>query len=471
MNTQNFSLLILFVFFLVGCSSSSNEQKSQPPNIIFLLTDDQRWDALGVMGNSIIQTPNLDQLANNGTLFTRAYVTTAICCTSRASILSGQYASRHQINDFNTPFSDAALQATYPLILKNQGYSIGFIGKYGVGNPSYFPKVLYDYWACEDKLQPNYENFDKQGNFIHHTDLTNQQISDFLDTFGVGEKPFCLSVSFKAPHCEDNDPRQFIYQERMKDKYAGLEIPESETADSLYYYAFPEGFRNPKSENKLLENEARKRWKLRFPNNEKYQETVRSYYRLISGVDEVVGNLMQQLKDLGIADNTIILFMGDNGFYLGEHGMAGKWYAHQESIRVPFIVYDPRTATKERGKKSDDIVLNIDVAPTILALVGIEVPNSMQGQNVFNFISGQAAARKSFYYEHKLKIPTIPNSEALVSKEFKYIRYLNLPEPFEELYDLEKDPYEKNNLANNPEYAALLQSYRDQLEEMSGAAQ
>ena len=345
-------------------------------------------------------------------------------------------------------------------MLKENGYSIGFIGKYGVGNPQDFPDSLYHYWGCDFKHQPNYENIDEDGNFIHYTRVVRNRIMEFLDDFGAKDEPFCLSVSFKSPHCEDGDPRQFIYQKKFEELYADVQIPLPETADSSYYYFFPEEFRNPELDGKIRQNEARKRWEIRFPDKEKYQESVRSYYRLITGVDEVIGELMNRLKELGKADNTIILFMGDNGFYLGEHGMAGKWYPHRESIKVPFFIYDPRVPEDQRGKKVEEFAFNIDVAPTILNLAGCKIPESMQGIDAMKLLDENSLKREEFYYEHELNIPTIPKSTAVVGKDYKYIVYPELTSRFEEFYDLKNDPNEKVNLINHPDFKAQIAAYK-----------
>src|SRR5688500_1191252 len=191
---------ILAAILFVSCSTSqpASDDATQKPNIIFLLTDDHRWDALGIMGNKIIQTPHLDRLSKKGIYFRNAYVTTAICAVSRASILTGQYQSRHKIPDFITSLDSAALQNTYPILLKKAGYSIGFIGKYGVGKPEEQPKHLYDFWECTNMMQPHYDMKDESGNYLHHTDKVSGDIAKFLDQVGSRE-PFCLSVSFKAP--------------------------------------------------------------------------------------------------------------------------------------------------------------------------------------------------------------------------------------------------------------------------------
>jgi arylsulfatase A-like enzyme len=449
-------LLAVIMLLFHACQQS----QPAPPNIIFLLTDDQRWDALGAMGNEIIQTPNLDRLANEGVLFTNAHVTTSICCCSRASILTGQYVSRHGINDFMTDLIGEALEQTYPLLLKNQaGYKIGFIGKYGIGLENR-PADRFDYWTCEKVLQPSYENEDKDGNYLHYTDKVQQDIMGFLENFG-GQTPFCLSVSFKAPHVQDGDARQFIYPPRYKDLYADVEIPLPETAGQAYWDFFPEDFRT--------NNEARIRWELRFPNPEKYQESVRGYYRLIKGVDDVVGNLVTKLQDLGIADNTIIMLMGDNGFYLAEHGMAGKWYAHEESIRVPLFIYDPRLPVGSRGLKKEEMVLNIDVAPTILSLAGLQAPAGMQGQDLTRLYEADHGGdrwRHEYFYEHTVEIPTIRHSLAVVTEDHKYITYPGLASGFEEFYDLKADPHEKKSLIDDPAYRDTIRAYRERLEKL-----
>lgn len=452
--------------------SASETVDAGQPNIIFLLTDDHRWDALGAMGNPILQTPHLDQLAKEGLMFKNAYVTTSICCVSRASFLTGQYESRHKINDFNTPLSPEAVQNTYPILLKEAGYQIGFVGKYGVGAPKDQPKELYDFWECSTKGQPDYEMTDENGNYLHHTDKVGQDISKFLGQVG-DQKPFCLSVSFKAPHVQDGDPkdekyqdlsRQFIIHPRYQDYYQNETIQVPETADPKYWESFPDFFRTE-------ENIARERWKLRFDTPEKYQTTVKNYYRLLTQVDDVVGNMVQELKEKGLADNTIIIFTGDNGFYLGEHGLAGKWFGHEESIRVPLIIYDPRRGSS-RGTTPEQIALNIDIAPTILGLAGAPVPEGMQGVDLLALTGGKRKDldRQDFFYEHTfMGSPKLPKIEGVVSREMKYMLFSE--HGYEELYDLKKDPLEKQNLAGDPAYKAELQKMRTryaQLKEKAG---
>ena len=423
------------------------KEKERRPNIIFLLTDDHRYDALGVMGNPVIQTPNLDRLAKNGTLFTNAYVTTSISCSSRASVLTGQYVSRHGVCDFTTDIEPERFAETYPVLLRKAGYKTGFIGKFGIGLENQ-PKDQFDFWTCEPKHQPDYDNKDRFGNYYHHTDQVSREIAQFLDNFAGNEEPFCLSVSFKAPHTQDGDPREFITHPRYDKYYRDVHIPEPAVGEDRYWELYPEAFKK--------NNEARKRWRSRFATAEMYQKTVKNYYRLITQVDDVVGDMLHQLKRLGADGNTIIIFMGDNGMFLGEHGMAGKWFIYEESVRVPMFIYNPAAVRKERGIREDRIALNIDVAPTILSLAGIPVPEQMQGHSLTDIPAKGKQWREDFYYEHRLPGDIIPQSEGVVSSRFKYVSYFNCTPAYEELYDLEKDPHEIRNLATDPDYSEIL---------------
>lgn len=448
---KNWLGLVIACLVVLGSLSGLAQQPARP-NLIFLLTDDHRWDALGAAGNRIIQTPNLDQLASQGILFKNAYVTTAICCVSRASLLSGQYLSRHQINDFDTPFSPAALAQTYPLLLKKAGYKIGFIGKYGVGTKQQ-PSDSYDYWACTLKSQPDYEVPDAQGKLIHDTDTISNDIRKFLTVFAnQGQTPFCLSVSFKAPHELDGDPPTYVVQSRFKDFYRDATIPEPLTADPKYWNSFPDFFRTD-------QNIARQRWKPLLSTPERHAETVKNYYRLITGVDEAVGKLVAQLKELHLDQNTVIVFMGDNGFYLGEHGLEGKWYGHEESIRVPLIIYDPALPANLRGSKPEEMALNIDIAPTLLARAEVAVPARMQGVDLVGNLKKEQPGRADFFYEHTfMGSPRLPKVEGVVTPHFKYMKYIE--HDYEELYDTAHDPHETTNLAGDSRHSGELEKMR-----------
>ena len=426
-------------------------EKVDRPNIIFLLTDDQRYDALGAMGNKIIRTPNMDKLANAGILFKNAYVTTSICCVSRASLLTGQYESRHHINDFATDLGVSALEKTYPVLLKNAGYKLGFIGKFGVGNNP--PDSLYDFWVNTEagKSQPDYIMIDKNGNKIHDTDTIGNAMQVFLDRFGKGS-PFCLSVSFKAPHEQDGNPPTYIIQPRYRDLYRNMDIPLPLTADPEYWNQFPDFFRTDS-------NFARERWRGLFGTPELYQENVKNYYRLITGVDDVVGDMVKKLDELGITHRTIIILMGDNGMFLGEHGMEGKWYGYEESIRVPLFIYDPTLPGKIQRITATQMALNIDLAPTILSMAHVQIPQGMEGVNLIDVLENRIPKRNDFLYQHYyLGSPYIPKEEGVVTERFKYMKFIE--HNYEELYDIKNDPHETTNLATDPRYSEILNTLR-----------
>ena len=419
------------------------------PNIIFLLTDDQRSDILSFAGNPIIQTPNLDKLAREGIFFENAFVSTSICSVSRASILSGQYGRRHQIWGFGKSFSQAQFAETYPMVLKNAGYTVGFIGKYGVGSTD-LPASEFNYWKGFGG-QGNYSQTDDSGNPIHLTKKIGQQIQEFLNLYQESDTPFCLSVSFKAPHVQDGarpDPEAlFPFDPAYASYYEETVWQKPLAAAGPYFNHFPGTFTS--------KNEARKRWSVRFSTEERYDASLEGYYRLVHGVDVVVGELLDSLEQKGLADNTIVIFSSDNGFYLGEYGFAGKWYGSEPCIRVPMIIYDPRPDAP-KGQRIQEISLNIDIAPTILSLAGAEIPAVMQGKNLMDLFNNVPNWRTDFLYEHIWPDGTpyyIPSTEGVVSLDRKYMQYFVGLEPtqvlFEELYLLGQDPFELKNLAQD----------------------
>jgi arylsulfatase A-like enzyme len=452
-------LITLFSFKKRDAEKNNELQANTKPNIIFLLTDDQRWDALGAMGNTIIKTPNMNKLASAGVLFQNAYVTTSICCVSRASLLTGQYESRHHIHDFSTDLSPEAIANSYPVLLKKAGYHLGFAGKFGVGKN--LPDSIYDFWVDTEaggKGQPDYIITGKDGSKVHDTDTLGNAIQTFLDEFGNSDKPFCLSVSFKAPHEQDGHPPKYIIQPKYKNYYNDVTIPYPVTAAPQYWDQLPDFFRTET-------NFGRSRWEGLFGTPELYQENVKNYYRLITGVDDVLGNMMKKLNQLGVAKNTIIIFMGDNGMFLGEHGMEGKWYGYEESIRVPLFIYDPKLPDKIKQYRAPQIALNIDIAPTILAMAGVNAPKGMQGVDLISLLENKIPERKDFFYQHYfLGGPRIPRVEGVVTKDFKYMNWIE--QNYEEVYDVKHDPHETANLAANSKYKMKVYELRKRYKEL-----
>jgi arylsulfatase A-like enzyme len=443
-------LFLAFILLMAkaGCLKSQKSEKellpvkeNDRPNIIFIIGESHRAEALGVSGNPFVKTPGLDRLAQSGILFSHAYVTTAISSVSRACILTGQHRARHGINDFTTNFSPQALRETLPLVLKSGEYAIALIGMYGVGQQP--PQEQFDYW----------EDVPWMADGVHNTDLIVDKANAWLDNYG-GDRPFYLNLTFSAAHEIDpgpDAPAHYLIQERYRDLYRDVEIPVPETAADRYWSSFPDFFRTDR-------NIARERWHGFFSSEELFRKNAKDYYRLLTGVDEAVGKIVKKLETLGLADNTVIIYTSDHGFSLGEHGLMGKWYGFESAIRVPLIIYDPRHS-EWHGLENASIALNIDIAPTILSLAGISAPSRMQGVNLLDLVNGKIPERTSFFYEHTVfGTPSLPKVEGVVTKTMKYMKYIE--HGYETLYDLVKDPDEGLNVAGDPACSEALAEMR-----------
>lgn len=442
-------LLSVILILKVGCSKSQKTEKEpipieqdDRPNIIFIIGESHRAEALGVSGNPFVKTPNLDKLARSGIMFDYAYVTTAISSVSRANILTGQHQARHGINDFSTDFSTQALLQTFPMVLKAGDYAVASIGSYGVGTTA--PKEYYDYWDS---------NTSWVWDGVHNTDFIVNKANAWLDSYS-GDRPFYLYMGFNAAHEIDpteTSPAHYLVQERYNDLYRDVVIPQPATADESYWNSFPDFFRTD-------QNIARQRWHGFFSSDELFQKNVKDYYRSITSVDDAVGTIMEKLKALNLADNTIIIYTSDHGFSLGEHGLMGKWYGFDVGIRVPMIIYDPR-CSELHGVKNSSVALNIDVAPTILSMAGLTAPSRMQGINLIDLVTGKIQERKSFFYEHTVfSSPMLPKVEGVVTKTVKYMKYIE--HGYETLYDLAEDPEERIDVAADPSYSSVLSEMR-----------
>ena len=433
-----------------GCRHSL-EKNSKPPNIIFLLTDDQRWDAMGCAGNSIIQTPNMDWLAENGVRFEQAFVTTPICAASRASIFCGLYERTHGYTFTKPPLARLYTDSSYPKVLRQAGYRTGFIGKFGIRVEEGVTDEMFD------SFQPtNYPYFKEVGGEKRHlTDIHGDLAVEFLQTVSQ-DQPFCLSLSFWAPHADDGSEEQYFWPEAMDGLYDDVHFPVPDTADPAFFNTHPEFLK--KSLN-------RTRWHWRFDTPDKYQDMVKGYYRMISGVDVVIGRINAELRNLEQSENTIIILSSDNGYFLGERGFAGKWLMHDVSIRVPLIIYDPRFPRSRKGRIKEELALNIDIPATILDMAGLETPSSMEGTSLIPVLERKVGKwRQEIFCEHLWDNKDIPQSECIRTRRWKYIRYLH-HQDFEELYDLQSDPQEIQNLASEPEYSSVLKELREKCDQ------
>ena len=336
--------IALSLMLVAGCESVRSPEEgaqAQRPNFIFILTDDQRFDSVGCTGNRVVQTPNLDRLAKDGVRFPNHFVTTAICSVSRASIFTGQYQRRHGVGDFVTPLTPEQWSQTYPALLRGAGYRTGFIGKFGVGDGRYIAAKRndFDFWRGLPGQAGEWFIDPRDPNGQHATARFGDQALEFLNGC-TNSQPFCLSISFNAPHARDGKERAFQPDLRDEPLYADTQMPVPQTASEKYFQRLPEFVRR---------SEGRRRWEKRFATPEMFQQTMRDYYRLVTGIDREIGRMMAGLAERGLAENTVIIFTSDNGWFAGERGLADKWFMYEESIRVPLIIFDPRLTRSKRG--------------------------------------------------------------------------------------------------------------------------
>lgn len=449
------SLFALHLSLAWGLATTVDVEAARP-SFVVILVDDLRWNALGCMGNPVVQTPHIDALAKRGTLFKNAFVTTSICAVSRANYFTGQWMSRHGIVDFKTGLTASQWAETYPGLLRSAGYRTGFIGKYGVGSPEVTAakEKDFDFWRGRPQQAGRFFFDADDPTHTHATARFGNQALEFLEGCEPG-KPFCLSVSFNAVHARDHEEREYEPDPRDEMLYEGVQMPISPLATEEAYRKLPEFVQT---------SEGRRRWRWRFDEPEKMQRILRDYYRLITGVDREVGRIVEKLAAKGLTDETMIVFTSDNGYALADRGMADKWYMYEEDIRVAMIVADPRVKPADGGRTSDAMVLSVDVAPTMLDAAGIERPAAMQGRSMLPMVRGDRPPsdwRTEYFYEHPtISKNRIPASQGIRTTRWKYIRWTESVPLVEELFDLETDPLEQTNLVNAPNHAVTLAELR-----------
>ncbi len=467
MRMINRSILNWALFFLsifgIACGSEGEPSGTSKPNIIFLLTDDQRYDALGCMGNNEILTPRIDELAGRGLLFTNYYNTTAICMASRATIMTGMYEYKTGCNFQHGPLTQDKFESSYPVLLREAGYRTGFAGKFGFGvvpsdvisNSNWhsndrMPMDQFDWWrgwpgqgkyaTADNEFMAEYAE-----RYPHVSGALGAAAVDFIRKSGDQGKPFCLSVSFKAPHSPVRPDPEYddVYEGKTFTKPCNYGV---EAADHL-------------PEQSKTDRQFKKLWKRWAPGN--YDEAIAQYYQLIYGVDVAVGMILDELKKLGIEDNTIIIFTSDNGYFCGSHGFGGKVLPYEEGSRAPLIIYDPRSKYAGEGKRSGALSGNIDMAPTILDLAGLKIPEHMDGVSLVPVLrKPDREVKEDQLFIQAWGERSVQNM-TVIKDNFKYLYwyYGEGMEPAEELYDLDADCNEMENLAGSP-------GMEDRLEEM-----
>jgi N-acetylglucosamine-6-sulfatase len=450
----------------LSCSDKTNTSQSKP-NIVFILIDDQAWNLLGRDGRyPFLKTPHIDRIAGEGVFFENAFVTTSLCSPSRASFMTGCYAHTHgvYINSYNDPDPRVPF---LPKALQEAGYETAFLGKWHMKRGAE-PREGFDYWL----------SFDGQGKYLDPPLNENGRefaekgyMTDILTDYAVQwigkqrEKPFCLFLWHKAVH------GPFTPAPRDSAAFSDALIPEYENwyddmedKPEWLRKAWVYGVHYEKwkaSEGKPVPDKIEPHpWD---PRNPRWL----NYLRAMLAVDESVGNIRECLEKKNILDKTVFVFGSDNGFFLGAHQRSDKRLMYEESLRIPLMIRYPEMI--KAGSSNSEMVLNIDVAPTLLELGGAEVPGEMQGASLVPLLQHKRVSwRESILYEY-FQEAYAPGFETLVgvrNKRYKYIETPHLPEDINELYDLESDPGEMENLINNPEYQEIKAVMMAELERM-----
>jgi N-acetylglucosamine-6-sulfatase len=499
------SLLVFVLLLSLALQSCSRETpdagdlvyhkiKTDRParNVIFVLTDDHRYDFMGFTGKvPWLQTPNMDRLAKEGAYFRNTFVTTALCSPSRASILTGLYSHTHTVVDNNAPAPADLIY--FPQYLQKAGYETAFFGKWHMGEEGDHPRPGFHHW----------ESFKGQGTYYkpvlningeqktysdstYITDLLTDHALEWLNKRDK-DKPFFLYLSHKAVHSE------FLPAARHKGKYSDkpIELPPSfRTSDTQVRgknmkhdpSIRREGERPFSGEQYYGEGRTpdwqkmqRESWHgvdYMYHGAINFHDFYRRYCETLLAVDESLGRLLAYLDQEGMTENTLIIYMGDNGFSFGEHGLIDKRHFYEESVKVPFLIRCPELIPA--GRTMEHMIQNIDVAPTILEVANIEKPEAMHGKSILPlFNDGGVEWRDKIFYEYywEYDFPHTPTMHGVRTDQYKLIRYHGIWDT-NEFYDLKNDPHEMNNLIESPEHQETIRQLTseiyDWLEETGG---
>lgn len=437
------ALGLALLALITGPGAAAREER--PRNVIFILSDDHRYDFMGFIPGAPawLETPNLDRMAAGGALLENAFVTTSLCSPSRASILTGQYAHRHQIVDNDSPIPAGTV--FFPGFLQAAGYRTAFIGKWHMGNVSDMPQPGFDYWVSfsgqgvyfDPLLNVNGKREQVKG---YTTDLLTDHAITWLEQQRKKEpdQPFFLYLSHKAVHAE------FEAAPRDKGRYAGKPIP--------YPATMAKTAANDRGKPDWVRAQ-RNSWHgvdYLYQGAFEFDDFYRAYAETLLGLDEGIGRVLDWLEKTGLDETTLVMYMGDNGFQLGEHGLIDKRTAYEASIRVPMLAYAPGLI--EPGSVITPMVRNIDIAPTVLELAHAHSTIKMDGRSFLRLLRGEPAhwpLEMLYEYFWESPFPHTPTTFALRDQRYKYIFYYGLWDTAE-LYDLETDPQERHNLIDVP---------------------
>ncbi|MEL7375322.1 MAG: sulfatase [Bacteroidota bacterium] len=458
-------------------------EDTQRPNIVFILSDDHRYDFMGFTGKVPgLETPHMDRMATQGIHCQNAFVNTALCSPSRASILTGQFSHVHEVVDNDAPARDDLI--FFPAYLQEAGYKTAFMGKWHMGHYRADPRPGFDHWVSFEGQGVYYNpSLNVDGEEVEYTDdeyitdVLTEYATNWIDEQAQSDSPFFLYLSHKAVHAE------FMPARRHQGQYAEVEITYPPTM-------FPpdvdlQNYRSVTAPQPSLDEMRRAisvnyryalvpEWVKRQRNSwhgvdymyngqMTFDAFYRNYLETLLGIDESIGTVLSKLEEEGLLENTIVVYMGDNGFSFGEHGLIDKRHAYEESMRVPLLVYAPGML---RAQPLTDMVTNVDIAPTFLEVAGLPKPDQMNGQSFLPLLQGRPTAnwRTHFFYEYywERPFPQTPTVHAIRSDRYKFIRYHGIWD-INEFYDLEADPYEAVNLIDHPDHQETIRAMNEQL--------
>jgi arylsulfatase A-like enzyme len=463
----------LLLACLIACFPGlADLSAAERPNVVVVICDDLRWDALSCAGHPHVKTLNIDRLAAEGLYFENMFCTTSLCSPSRASILSGLYAHAHGVTNNFTEYPEGL--ASFPRQLQQAGYKSAYLGKWHMGEENDEPRPGFDYFVTH-KGQGKY--FDTEFNFNgrerrvvpgYYTTVVTDMALEWLREHEKtsGDEPFLLMLGHKAPHSfyfpepkyehvfDDVDVNYPHSSFKLDDKPKWI-------TERLYTW---HGIYGPIFE-----------WRKDFPNDKaagvlEFANMVRAYWGTILSVDDSMGRLLEALGELGELDNTVVIFMGENGLLEGEHGMVDKRTMHAASIRIPMLIRYPGLTSPSEPKRVQEQVLTVDVAPTILELCGAEPLSNIHGRSFARLIrEGDPDWRTAwfYHYNYEKQFPYTPNIRGIRTDRWKYIRYPHgdggPDRHMAELYDIQNDPEETTNLIESAENQELIADLQQQL--------
>jgi len=463
-----------FLAFIAGTTiifAAQNQQNIRTrPNVVVVLCDDLRWDCMSCAGHPYLKTPNIDRLASEGVRFANAFCTTSLCSPSRASILSGLYAHSHKVMDNFTEFP--ANIPSFATRLHDEGYETAYIGKWHMGENNDERRPGFDYFVTH-KGQGKYYN--TEFNINGERKIINGYYTHIVTDLAIQwlnrphNKPFLLMLGHKAPHSF------YIPEPKYSNIFDNVQIKYPDTAFNLE--GKPQWIKDRLTTwhgiyGPLFE------WRKNFPDTspegvKDFAAMTRAYWGTILSVDDSTGALYSTLKQLGQLDNTIIIFMGDNGLLNGEHGMVDKRTMHEPSIRIPLIVRYPGLTPINNPKVIEQLVLTVDIAPSILDLCDAKPLKNIHGKSFKKLVQqGDPDWRKSFFYEYNYEkqFPYTPNIRGVRTEEWKYMHYPtgdgSPDKHLAELYNIKNDPEERHNLINDPQYSNVLKQLQNELKKL-----